>query len=273
MTVLLFRSEPCTTDSEQDPYISRLSRSGFSSISVPVLSAQMINLDKLESIIQNDIASYGGLIATSKKASSAFSQVFQKIDDPGMTSVLLFGPCSFIRKSIGKISAIKSLPFFTVGQSTALPLIKCSINPLGLSSHTAQVLSQQIIDHHTHDPIRYPLLFLTGDKTRDVLPTQLEGASIPFVRLMVYQTCPNPHFMKSIPMDPQFHPAALVFFSPSGVAVTWQYIREKGWLHERLKIIAIGPTTAKHLQSLGVTTIRVCENPDAESVVRALQMG
>ncbi len=109
-----------------------------------------------------------------------------------------------------------------------------------------------------------PLLFLCGDRRRDVLPAQLRAAGLAVEERVVYRTILDASALRAEATDP---PAWVVFFSPSGVeairegaAVPWNYVQKA----------AIGPTTADALRAAGFAPSAVATAPTPEALAAAV---
>lgn len=97
------------------------------------------------------------------------------------------------------IEAWGSVPFYVVGQGTAAALAeiqhahKCTLDIRGGSSGTSEHLARFIVDD-LRSTSTGKLLYLTGDKNRDVLPTILHENGIELFSLQVYKTQGSPTF-------------------------------------------------------------------------------
>ncbi|KAI7875988.1 tetrapyrrole biosynthesis, uroporphyrinogen III synthase, partial [Lichtheimia hyalospora FSU 10163] len=112
------------------------------------------------------------------------------------------------------------------------------------------------------------ILFLAGDKRRDVLPDCMAEANIPMLEIQAYKTCMHPQLKDHLNSLTYTKDDWFVLFSPSGV----DYIKQLG-KHPMLascKLAAIGPTTSDHLQQMGLTVHAVAEKPRASFVTDAI---
>lgn len=112
------------------------------------------------------------------------------------------------------------------------------------------------------------LLFLAGDKRRDVLPDTMAEANIPVHEIQAYKTCMHPQLAERLNALTYTKDDWFVLFSPSGV----DYIQQLG-KHPMLsscKLAAIGPTTSDHLQQMGLTVHAVAEKPRASYIADAI---
>jgi uroporphyrinogen-III synthase len=192
--------------------------------------------------------------------------------------------------------ALATIPLFAVGAATAKTmrqaLGQCNIVngsnwETGQVEQNAEGLSSTIKAYYRDSPPpkteRKSLLFLSGDKRRDVLPAMLQESSVPLTEIVVYETSQRVSLeiakdmkdivgVKSVTVDA--HPTFLVCFSPSGVEVIHQAIRcltEEGACGvQSLVFVAIGSTTAGALVKNGVACL-VSPKPSPEGVSQCIQ--
>lgn len=74
------------------------------------------------------------------------------------------------------------------------PFTPSSQNIIGEGSGTGETLAQVIIDDQGDRAPKLPLLYLTGDKNKDTLPTLIEAAGLNLEPLQVYSTRGSPNF-------------------------------------------------------------------------------
>ena len=158
--------------------------------------------------------------------------------------------------------------FYAVGKGTADALKDHELEFRGTQSGTAEKLGDFIAAdpelkrraaaQHLDSPI---LLYLTGDKNRDVLSKKLTKAGIELMELQAYETSYDEHFETALGgllgCTRESSRVILGFFAPSSAKMALPVLREKGILipsrteiqiHEtRAHIVAIGPTTAEYL--------------------------
>ncbi|KAI9914618.1 hypothetical protein PsorP6_008518 [Peronosclerospora sorghi] len=152
------------------------------------------------------------------------------------------------------------MPVFSVGAATSRELLHLGVICKGDDAGSADMLSEYL--HHNGglpaDCKEKPMMFLCGDKRRDVLPDSFRSRGLPLEELVVYQTCAQQNI--AIPDECRV-PDWVVFFSPSGLEAVkhlplpWEYIRKA----------AIGKTTATALHEHAVGT----EKPFWEADVTA----
>ncbi|CAO3638799.1 unnamed protein product [Mucor hiemalis] len=176
-----------------------------------------------------------------------------------------------------------NLPAYIVGPQTAkalheLPLFKGHIDD---KQHwTVAPRAAELIDLIVQDQqkVRRPkILFLAGDKRRDLIPHGLKSANLEFHEIQSYVTCPHTDLSKSIENLPESD--WLVYFSPSGLQFILSTIdtatREKFLAtsvnNTVTKTAAIGPTTADFIvEELGFSPHVMADKPDAQHLVDAI---
>lgn len=229
--VLLLR-EPAAPD----PFEEAFRAQGFQVLSIPVLEFSFVNKDALRYVLaEPDV--YGALLITSPRAVEALAQVFPYIEQPDLW---------------------RSKKTYVVGPGTAAGMRALGFHPEGEDTGSAEVLAP-VIEHQDK-----PILFLCGNRSRDVLPKRLQAAGIPYVSLCVYET----HLRTDLDFTQVESPDWLVFFSPSGVEAV-QHASGIDW--ERTRKAAIGLTTAQALEEAGWPPEAVAEQPTPESLAQAIR--
>ncbi|KAI9918331.1 hypothetical protein PsorP6_012254 [Peronosclerospora sorghi] len=83
------------------------------------------------------------------------------------------------------------MPVFSVGAATSRGLLPLGVICKGDDAGSAYMLSEYL--HHNGglpaDCKEKPMMFLCGDKRRDVLPDSFRSRGLPLEELVVYQTC------------------------------------------------------------------------------------
>ncbi|KAI0270557.1 tetrapyrrole biosynthesis, uroporphyrinogen III synthase [Gloeopeniophorella convolvens] len=264
--VLLLRAP--TVPPELDRYEVALTRASFQPLSLPVLETALENLDTLARIIRSEEDKIAGVVVTSARAVDACAQTGVDID----------------------WSAVR---FYAVGPATAAQLAQLPHPPRdvrGTESGTAEKLAQFIVQDTAKGD---RLLYLTGDKNRDVLARVVrESLGEDALReLRVYGTRGVRDFEGSLARalggeEGGGEPWWIVYFAPSAAAHVTPALRTRFALSERdavaplqarsrirrARIAAIGPTTADYLRDeLGLRVDAVPDAPNADSLVAALQ--
>ncbi|PSQ95812.1 MAG: uroporphyrinogen-III synthase [Bacteroidetes bacterium SW_9_63_38] len=231
--VILLRSAE-----DPDPYVHALADVGFRGVCQPVLDfnfpADEILLDRLQ-----HPAEYGGVIATSPRAAWALRRVFD-------TSGTLHAEW-------------EGMPVYVAGPKTADRFRDLGFDVHGADTGSAEELLSLLTDAEPSSS----LLFLAGNRRREVLPDGLQDAGISFEEEIVYETHPR----ADLTLPPSDGETWLVFYSPSGLEAL--YASEITNVSEYL-IAAIGPTTAAELHDAGLEVDAVASVPSPEGVVDAV---
>jgi uroporphyrinogen-III synthase len=159
---------------------------------------------------------------------------------------------------------------YTVGPATALAITKLHFSTIvGVDTGNGSALANLIVqsfrrdhslaeDYHTssedstenHTPLpQLPLLFLVGDRRRDIIPKRLAAENIALEELVVYETTIASTFDEEL--DRVMADATdgdiewIVFFSPAGAEVALEKMKR---LNRRIKVATIGPTTEEYLR-------------------------
>lgn len=246
-------------DAQQDPYHLALASAGFTPSFLPVLDHVLINEAELQQQVERGPATTSALVITSQRAVEAWDAA---------------------QRAAGREAALgwTEVPIFVVGPATAEALSSIEAPPrqvLGAdASGTGGSLARFIVDYYTQQTPSSPLLYLVGDKRRDVLPAVLREANVLYEELEVYRTDARAGFAADFEaalatMDMRSSPW-IVFFSPSGVKVALPILRARGSF-ERVRTAAIGPTTRDFLRDeMGVEADAMAVSPSAEQLVGAL---
>lgn len=216
-----------------DPYVAAFEAAGFDAESVPVLDFEPMNRDALVARIAEP-ERYGGLLVTSPRGADALAD----LDLSGWTDK----------------------PEFVVGPRTAERVRGLGLAPVGEEAGHAAALADRI----AADPPDKPLLFLCGDRRRDVLPDRLRAAGVAFDELVVYWTIGDASALEARLAEA---PDWLAFFSPSGVEATLEL---DGISWNSVSAAAIGPTTADALRAAGIHPAAVAASPTPEALVAAV---
>ena len=221
-----------------DAYVRALEASGFQVFAVPVLRFVFVHEGALRDALKTP-EDYAGLILTSPRAAEAL----RRARDAGAD----LGPW-------------RSKPAYVVGPKTGAESAALDLHPEGAASGSAQALADVIVER---SPPR-PLLFLCGNRRRDDLPDRLGKADVPYCEIVVYET----HPVTRIDFSSHPTPDWLVFYSPSGLEAV-QHAKGLDW--NRVRIAALGPTTAAALDAAGRTVDAVAQAPTPEALAAALR--
>lgn len=241
--LLLLKTKSSPTDTYEE-YFSALDNGRYEPVFVPVLEHrfQQPTLDDVQRNIEDGafvsgpsgaLPQIGALIFTSQRAVEAFSTIVNSIRASSGTDVLdRFLPAH--------------LPLYVVGPATArgLKSLKLQCPILGEETGNGEVLAAFILDHYNSlysGPNKPPILFLVGDKRRDIIPRTLQSPELEPERrsrvdeLVIYETVEMQSFK-------------------SDFSKLWKYNRDRS--KERQWIVVFSPTGCKAmLESLGVLDV------------------
>ena len=243
-TVLLLRSGDESSENipVQDAscgWEKALNDAGFDAQTLPALAFEYVEQDVLCNLLKHPDR-YAGLIFTSPRAVEAFSRALPEA-----------GTSNTDRES-------KAL--FTVGPRTAAAIRSLGYEPEGEHTGSAEQLAAYILERHTGGT----LLFLCGDRRRDVLPSLLREAGIRMEEIVAYRT--RLRTLHAWPGDKK--PDWVVFFSPSGLEAV---LHSPGVSLEGISIAAIGSVTAEAVRAHGFRVHATAHEPTPEALALALQ--
>ncbi|EUC39162.1 hypothetical protein COCCADRAFT_21580 [Bipolaris zeicola 26-R-13] len=267
--ILLLKTKSVPTDTYEELFFG-LDNGRYAPVFVPVLEHRF-KRDALREVrehvtsrglvpkSQQGLATYGALIFTSQRAVEAFTEVIQEIRSQGTYQVDDLLP--------------ESLPLYVVGPATARGLralgLKCPI--LGEETGNGEALAGFILQHYNAiypDGPNPPVLFMVGDKRRDIIPKTLQSVELkPNIRakvdeLVIYETGEMQSFKENFSAiwkdntKRGFGRQWVVVFSPSGCQAMLESLdlldaetgRAKASTEQRNILIAtIGPTTRDYL--------------------------
>ena len=225
----------------QDDYETLLTLNGFQVEFMQVLKTEFINQNQVFGLFSTQPNhTCAGLIVTSQNAGRALD--FASIHPDWLLNV----------------------PVFCVGEATGKRMEKLGFKTcLGQECGNAKALAEFIINQNIMGRIDAAqeghYLFLTGDKTKAVLPDTLQEASLKVVQVQVYQTV-NIEDIDSEVLNGKIN----VIFSPSGLAkIDFSLIESCQW-------IAIGPTTRKALEDCGINCFQA-KAPTPKGLLEAIR--
>lgn len=283
--LLLLKTKSIPDDTYEELFSTPRDGLEFEPIFVPVLQHQFQedgmssfgNLLSERRIGKKQDAAYGGLIFTSQRAVEAFAKLVEE------------------GQGDGQWPHLQDIPVYTVGPATTRALRAIPQAPplqifgehTGNGDALAPFIQQHYGEWYADRPVKPPLLFLVGDKRRDIIPNALMNPSLPRARriqvdeTVVYGT----GVMESFPSDFEGvlrgTAAAgrrwVVVFSPTGCeamlrglgmldAATGRYCGEAPQ-DRKTRIITIGPTTKAYLKkTFGFEPDASAETPSPEGV-------
>ncbi|KAF7671906.1 hypothetical protein GT037_010129 [Alternaria burnsii] len=227
--ILLLKTKSIPKDTYEELFLT-LDDGRYAPVFVPVLEHRF-KRDALHDVRQHvtnrgfvpksqqDLGTYGALIFTSQRAVEAFSEVVEEIRKEGSLDIDDLLP--------------QSLPLYVVGPATARGLrslhLKCPI--LGEETGNGEALAGFILKHYNAlhpDVMNPPILFMVGDKRRDIIPKTLQSEELdPKQRakvdeVVIYETGEMQSFMDDFSTiwrrnaDQGSTRQWVVVFSPSG---------------------------------------------------------
>jgi uroporphyrinogen-III synthase len=171
---------------------------------------------------------------------------------------------------------------YTVGPATALALTKVEFSTIvGADTGNGMALANLLVQTFQRDhpesielvlPPRLPLLFLVGDRRRDIIPKRLAEENIPLKELVVYETTVASNFEadldRVLAASDDGEIEWVIFFSPTGAEIALQKLDK---LLKKVKVGTIGPTTEEYLcKELGVIPDMVSKKPEPTSMVEGI---
>lgn len=292
--ILLLKTKSAPVDAYEE-YFSTFEESRYEPLFVPVLEHRF-KQDALEEVRKQLIhgcftksdaggqLSYGSIIFTSQRAVEAFARIIQDIrkeDGPLLDSCLP-----------------ESIPLYVVGPATARGLkaldLPCPI--LGEETGNGEALSSFILQHYNslYPGIENPrILFLVGEKRRDVIPKTLQSEDLPPEKrsqvheVVIYETGEMQSFKTNfsslwsenvrVGKKRQW----IVVFSPTGCRAMLESLdlldvetgRARPSTSPRTILIAtIGPTTRDYLvNEFGFTPDVCAAQPSPEGIAEGIR--
>ncbi|KAF8349213.1 tetrapyrrole biosynthesis, uroporphyrinogen III synthase [Amanita rubescens] len=269
---------------EPDKYEAAFASARYLPVSIPVLQTTLINISLLADIIS--AGGYSGVIVTSARACEAWKAAVQFI---------LSSPASNTSNSLWF-----TVPFYVVGKATASAL--SSLHDLfpathhhllpspamirGQESGNAEQLANFIVQDVKANGHESNLLYLTGDKNRETLPSILNAAGLKFDPVQVYGTTGSSSFNDDLERVIGEHAQAkdwwIVYFAPSAAQFVTPILENYFSLphieasgssnYPSAKIATIGPTTFAFVQeTLRLHVAATASKPSPDDLLRAIQ--
>ncbi|KAG2237529.1 tetrapyrrole biosynthesis, uroporphyrinogen III synthase [Thamnidium elegans] len=265
-TIVLFKKKD-TIDQYHDLFLKH----GYVPRFIPVLDHESRNLQVIKDmlLVGPHQANFNGLILTSQRSVQAMSEAFNFLLQQGQTL------------SEQVVKEWNQLPVYMVGPQTAKVLSEFALFNNGHAHHwmvypRAAELIQPLIDGQQQFNGKGRLLFLAGDKRRELIPTELARAQLEFYEVQSYATCAHADLSRA--MQNFSIPDWLVYFSPSGLKFLLSCVdletRQKllaACQKDKVnytKIASIGPTTSDYIwDELGLESDVMAKEPDAQHLV------
>jgi uroporphyrinogen-III synthase len=291
--ILLLKTKSVPTDTYEELFLT-CDNQGYAPVFVPVLEHRF-KPDALSTVrqhilnrglvptLQNGLATYGALIFTSQRAVEAFNEVVEDIRKE--------------RTSVDDLLP-ESLPLYVVGPATARGLralnLRCPI--LGEETGNGEALAGFILEHYNSlypgipNP---PILFMVGDKRRDIIPRTLQSEQLPSDRsarvdeLVIYETGEMRSFKSNFTDIWQANAVSgrkrqwIVVFSPTGCQAMLESLglldvetgkAKKIASGRETLILTIGPTTRDYLMNeFDFMPDVVAERPSPEGIAEGIR--
>lgn len=246
--VVLLKSESESVDS----YTTLLQENNFQPLFVPTLEFRFKFLDKLrEKLLAPD--SYSGIIFTSPRSVEACEEAMNEV---GL-------------KLPEKWSKLHN---YCVGEVTHnLIHVALDLNARGKHTGNANNLAEFIFENLEGERLQNPFVFPCGNLRQDTLQLKLMDYGYFLDPIEVYETVAHSDLesnLKRALIDDKAE--YLAFFSPSGVNYTAATLSKLDVDIANYKLIAIGPSTRKCLETNGFKVYKTAEKPSVEYLVKAL---
>lgn len=246
--VVLLKSQSESVDS----YTDLLRASNFEPIFVPTLEFRFKFLDILrEKLLTPDV--YSGIIFTSPRSVEACEEALAE-------------------ENIKLDEKWSKLHNYCVGEVTHnLIHVALDLNARGKHTGNANNLAEFIHDNLEGARLDYPFLFPCGNLRQESLQLKLLEKGYFLDPIEVYETVAHSDLevnLKQALIDENAE--YLAFFSPSGVNYTDAILRKLDIDLSHYKLIAIGPSTRKCLETNGFQVYKTAEKPSVEYLVKAL---
>ncbi|KAF9502103.1 tetrapyrrole biosynthesis, uroporphyrinogen III synthase [Pleurotus eryngii] len=265
-SVLLLRA---ASKDVPDKYESSFVAAGYAPTSIPVLETSLTNTGILVRILSNTSTGFSGVILTSARACQAWKSASDLVATP-----------SLVRWC--------ALPFYVVGKSTASALREIDGAPKdirGEDSGNAEQLARYILNDARR--MSGKLLYLTGDKNRDTLPSILASNNLILHQLQVYETRGSARFASDLAdvLSKGTDDTGLwwiVYFAPSAAESVTPALNlhfdiaggkeDPSQKRRQACVAAIGPTTHDFLRdTLKLHVHAVASKPTPDDLVSAIK--
>ncbi|CAH0475008.1 unnamed protein product [Peronospora belbahrii] len=221
-----------------------------------VLTFEYLNAAQLLHVLTH-LECYSGIIVTSPRSAIAMVNVINGIEEKLKHQVVV---------------KLQSTSVFSVGAATSRELLPLGVVCKGDDAGSADMLSKYLHQNGVlpEDCKKRPMLFLCGDKRRDVLPDSFQSRGLPLEELVVYRTCAVQNI--AFPAECKV-PHWIVFFSPSGLRA----VKDLPLKWDLIRKAAIGKTTATALHEHAIATGQpfweadvIAPEPKPESLAAAI---
>ncbi|WBW71238.1 uroporphyrinogen-III synthase Ups [Schizosaccharomyces osmophilus] len=240
-SILLLKTE----SKPVDPYIDAFRQYQRNAFFLAVLQHQPINENILQIKLSQLLSNYCGLIVTSQRVSETLSAALKQLDKSTQKTIL------------------NSIPVFTVGPATDDSIRRLGFQQtFGRDCGRGETLADLIQGWYQKTRPSKPLLFLLGEKHRDIIPKKLGRDRIE--ELVVYVTQEFEQSQSQVSAIIKKHPEIdwIVVFSPTQLCSKLASFSRK--------LATIGPTTGNHLQKLGIEPNLVSSAPNPVSLASGI---
>lgn len=244
--VVILKSE----SESSDAYATLLKENNFEALFVPTLEFRFKNLDLLSKKLEEP-DNFSGIIFTSPRAVEACEQAV---------------------KSTHFDKKWKDLYNYCVGDVTHNVIhTALDMNARGKQTGNANNLAEFIFDNLEGERLTLPFLFPCGNLRQDTMQLKLLEFGYFLEAVEVYETVAHSeleqNLRKALIDD---NAEYLAFFSPSGVTHTKAALAKMDIDLNNYKLIAIGASTRKCLESNDLKVYKTAERPSVEYLVKAL---
>lgn len=244
--VVILKSESESSES----YAELLKENHFEAIFVPTLEFRFKNLEQLKNKL-HEPHNFSGIIFTSPRSVEACEQAIKG---------------EHFNKDW------KELHNYCVGEVTHnLIHTALDMNARGKQTGTANNLADFLFESLEGARLQNPFLFPCGNLRQDTLQLKLLDYGYFMDAVEVYETVAHSELgqnLRSALIDGNAE--YIAFFSPSGVTHTKAILEKMDINLSKFKLIAIGPSTRKCLESNNLTVYKTAEKPSVEYLVKAL---
>ena len=245
-TVIILKSE----SESSEEYADMLKQNKFNAIFVPTLGFGFKQMDILRAKLLAP-ENYTGLILTSPRTVDAVREALGDTPLPEEWK-------SLHNYSVGEVThhlAMTTLDhLYTKGKET------------GNASNLADFIKENFDGNKA-----LPFLFPCGNLRTDALLSKLLACGFVFEPVTSYETICHPdlaeNLTKAMASD---NVEYLAFFSPSGVNCTHEWFDKNNLSMSKKKLVAIGPSTRRAIESKGLTVYSTAEKPTVEFLVKVL---
>lgn len=247
--VVILKSESESSDS----YAALLRENNFEAIFVPTLEFRLKNLDVLKKKL-DDPESFSGLIFTSPRSVEACEQAV---------------------KGTHMDKKWKELHNYCVGDVTHNVVhTALDMNARGKQTGNANNLADYVFESLEGQRLINPFLYPCGNLRQDTLQLKLLDYGYFMDAVEVYETVAHSELeanLRQALIDNQAE--YIAFFSPSGVTHCKAVLAKMDINLSKYKLVAIGPSTRKCLESNELPVYKTAEKPSVEYLVKALLGG